>query len=59
MPTKFLRRYALTQVERHSIYVEAVAVSQEVAGSPGDLDIARTQDKAKNHYRGKGVGPPG
>jgi hypothetical protein len=45
---KFLRRHALTQVERHSIYVEAVAVSRGVAGPPGDLDIACAWDKAKN-----------
>jgi hypothetical protein len=40
MPTKFLRRYALTQVERPSTYVKAIGASQEDGGSPGDLDIA-------------------
>ena len=57
--TKFLRRYALTQVERRSTYVKAVGVSRGVAGPTGELDIACAWDKAKNPCRGKGAAHPG
>jgi hypothetical protein len=38
--TKYLCRYALTQVGRHSTYVKAFDVSRETVTASGDLDIA-------------------
>src|SRR5947209_15686490 len=57
--TKYLRPYALTQVERRSTYVKAVGVSRGAGGSTGELDIAGAWDKAKNPCRGKGAAHPG